>query len=119
MRLTNVTVWTKDPHLLRDWYTEHLGMKVIEDTPRFVLVRGEGGAAIGFHVGDPLVTPDRVQFHLEVHDVDHEYQRLRAQGVDFEEPPTNRPWGVRSTAARDPAGHSVELTTTSVTGASS
>src|SRR5918996_1311132 len=64
MRLTNVTVWTKDPHLLRDWYTEHLGMKVIEDTPRFVLVRGEGGAAIGFHVGDPLVTPDRVQFNL-------------------------------------------------------
>jgi catechol 2,3-dioxygenase-like lactoylglutathione lyase family enzyme len=76
-----------------------------------VLLQGDGGAAIAFHVGEPLATPDRVQFHLAVHDVDKEYERLRDEGVSFDERPTDRPWGVRSAAMRDPGGHSVELTT--------
>jgi catechol 2,3-dioxygenase-like lactoylglutathione lyase family enzyme len=111
MQLTSVTVWTRDPHTLKGWYRQHLGFRVLEETPRFVLLQGDGGAAIAFHVGEPLATPDRVQFHLAVHDVDKEYERLRDEGVSFDERPTDRPWGVRSAAMRDPGGHSVELTT--------
>ena len=110
MRFTTVTVWISDPSVLRDWYTTHFGMTVVEETPRFVLLRSDGGAAIGFHVGEPVATPGRIQFHLEVGDVDEEYRRLSEQGVAFEGPPVDRPWGVRSTATSDPAGHSVELT---------
>jgi catechol 2,3-dioxygenase-like lactoylglutathione lyase family enzyme len=110
MRLTTVTIWTTDPTVLRDWYTTHFRMTVLQETTRFVLLGSDGGASIGFHVGEPLETPDRVQLHLEVADVDAEYERLRAAGLEFEGPPEDRPWGVRSTAALDPAGHSVEIT---------
>ena len=110
MRLTTVTIWTGDPTVLRDWYVTHFGMTVLQETPRFVLLGSDGGASIGFHVGEPLATPDRVQLHLEVEDVDAEYQRLVAAGLVFDGPPEDRPWGVRSTAVLDPAGHSVEIT---------
>jgi catechol 2,3-dioxygenase-like lactoylglutathione lyase family enzyme len=110
MRMTNITVWTQDPTAVRDWYAEKLGLKVAEETPRFVMLRGESGAALAFHVGEPLGTPERIQFHFEVDDVDQVYQRLVDQGVTFESPPIQRPWGVRSTTTFDPAGHSVELT---------
>jgi catechol 2,3-dioxygenase-like lactoylglutathione lyase family enzyme len=111
MRLSNVTIWTRDPHALKDWYRQNFGLRVVEETPRFVLLEADGGAGLVFHVGEPLATPDRVQFHLEVEDVDREYRRLRDEGVAFDETPADRPWGVRSATTRDPAGHSVEITT--------
>jgi hypothetical protein len=37
-------------------YATHFGMTVLQETPRFVLLGSDGGASIGFHVGDPLET---------------------------------------------------------------
>ena len=111
MRLTTTTIWTRDPSKLRDWYAEHLGMTVVQETPRFVLLGTDGGGLVGFHIGEPLETPDRVQLHFEVENVDDAYERLTARGVEFERAPEDKPWGVRSAALFDPAGHSVELTT--------
>jgi catechol 2,3-dioxygenase-like lactoylglutathione lyase family enzyme len=74
------------------------------------MLRGSEGAAIAFHIGEPLATPDRVQLHFEVDDVDRVHQDLVSRGVAFDESPVDRPWGVRSATLRDPAGHSVELT---------
>ena len=110
MRLHSVTIWTRDPRALRDFYTTHLGLEVLNETPRFVML-GEraGGAAISFHVGEPLSEPGRVQFHFTVDDVDAAYQRLQQAGVSFDEAPANRPWGLRTASCRDPGGHSVEL----------
>lgn len=109
--MATVTVWTTDPHAVAAWYVEHLGLSVVQETPRFTLLGGDGGATIGFHVGDPLATPERIQFHMEVDDIDSVYERLVGRGLAFDGPPTDRPWGVRSAATTDPAGHSVELTT--------
>jgi catechol 2,3-dioxygenase-like lactoylglutathione lyase family enzyme len=109
--IATVTVWVEDPAPLAEWYVEHTGLTVVQQTPRFVLLGGDGGATIGFHVGTPLATPERVQFHVEVDDVDAVADRLTAAGITLDEPPTDRPWGVRSTSCTDPAGHSVEFTT--------
>lgn len=111
MRLSNVTIWTPDPAQARDWYAKHFGFAVVEDTGRFVLLDDGHGSSIAFHAGE-MADPGRVQFHIEVDDIDAEYARLASEGLDFEGPPADRPWGVRSTATTDPAGHSVELTTT-------
>jgi catechol 2,3-dioxygenase-like lactoylglutathione lyase family enzyme len=111
MRLTTVTIWTRNPAELAEWYTQHMGMRVLQETPRFVLLGSDDGASIGFHVGEPISTPERVQFHLEVADVDAQYERLIAGGLTFDGPPEDKPWGVRSASMSDPAGHSVELTT--------
>lgn len=39
------------------------------------------------------------------------YEHLSAKGLEFDAPPEDKPWGVRSVSLLDPAGHSVELTT--------
>ena len=109
MRFFNVTVWTADPEALRDWYVQHLDLRCTVSSPRFVQLEGEGGAAIAFHVGEPLGNPSAVQFHLEVDDLDRQFETMQANGIDFDGVPVDHPWGVRSVACLDPAGHSVEL----------
>jgi lactoylglutathione lyase len=53
---------------------------------------------------------DAVLLGFEVTSVDAEYDRLRALGVPFEAPPTDRPaWSLRTTHLRDPEGNLVEL----------
>lgn len=110
MRLSNVTIWTSDPAALRNWYSKYLNFSVDHESERFVLLTDDHGGSIAFHAGEPLATPERIQLHIEVDDVDAEYARLTSEGIQFEGAPSDRPWGVRSAATRDPAGHSVELT---------
>jgi uncharacterized glyoxalase superfamily protein PhnB len=50
-----------------------------------------------------------VEVHLEVNDVDEVYSSLKSNGVKFDEPPTNRPWGSRSAGFKDPEGYVVEI----------
>jgi catechol 2,3-dioxygenase-like lactoylglutathione lyase family enzyme len=110
VRFSLVTVFVEDPSSLRDWYTGHLGLTVSSETPRFVqLADNTGRPCVAFHVGEPLGHPAQVQVHFEVDDVDGEYERLRADGVEFQEPPEDKPWGWRVAATRDPAGHTVEI----------
>jgi predicted enzyme related to lactoylglutathione lyase len=42
-------------------------------------------------------------------DVDAEYERIAALGVDWVMPPTTQPWGNRSMIFRDPEGHLVNV----------
>jgi catechol 2,3-dioxygenase-like lactoylglutathione lyase family enzyme len=110
MRFHSVTIWTRSPGALRDFYVTHFGLKVLNETPRFVMLGEDAGrSAIAFHVGEPLSEPARVQFHFAVDDVDAVHRRLSQAGVVFEGPPSNKPWGLRTASCRDPGGHGVEL----------
>ncbi|MCI4347198.1 MAG: VOC family protein [Thermoplasmata archaeon] len=52
-----------------------------------------------------------IVFAIQVKDVDHDYQRLKASGVAIESPPTDRPMmGLRTAQFYDPDGNVVELT---------
>jgi len=44
-----------------------------------------------------------------VADVDVEFARIKALGVDWVLPPTTQPWGKRSMILRDPEGHLVNV----------
>jgi catechol 2,3-dioxygenase-like lactoylglutathione lyase family enzyme len=97
---------------VRDWYLETLGLSVVWKSRGFCMLGGDGGGArLGLQAGDPLERPEQVQLHFEVADVDAEYEDLAGQGVPFEQPPHNTPWGYRVAALRDRAGHIVELYT--------
>jgi catechol 2,3-dioxygenase-like lactoylglutathione lyase family enzyme len=112
MRFSLVTVFVEDPGRLREWYTGNLGLTVSSETPRFVQLADQSGRpCVAFHVGAPPEHPNRIQLHFEVEDVDAEYERLRGQGLAFEERPEDKPWGWRVASVRDPAGHTVELVT--------
>jgi predicted enzyme related to lactoylglutathione lyase len=47
---------------------------------------------------------------LVVPDVDEAYRHLVERGVQFDEPPTNKPWGLRTASLRDPAGYTLTIT---------
>ena len=52
---------------------------------------------------------DGVILDFRVDDVDAEYPRIAALGVDWVMPPTTQPWGNRSMMLRDPAGNLVNV----------
>jgi predicted enzyme related to lactoylglutathione lyase len=61
---------------------------------------------------DPAPGPGRrddIILDFLVDDVDAEYGRIAALGVDWVLPPTTQPWGNRSMMFRDPAGNLVNV----------
>jgi catechol 2,3-dioxygenase-like lactoylglutathione lyase family enzyme len=58
--------------------------------------------------GGPDAAP-RVQFTVEVDDVDATCARLAERGVVLLNGPMDRPWGIRTASFRDPGGHIWEL----------
>ena len=51
----------------------------------------------------------RVQFTIQVSDVDAICAELRHRGVELLNGPMDRPWGVRTASFRDPSGHIWEI----------
>ncbi len=59
-----------------------------------------------------VAAPDggaRVQFTIDVDDVDATCDMLTARGVALLNGPIDRPWGIRTASFRDPAGHIWEI----------
>ena len=59
-----------------------------------------------------VAAPDagaRMQFSIEVDDVNAMCANLRSRGVDLLNGPMDRPWGIRTASFRDPAGHIWEI----------
>ena len=52
----------------------------------------------------------RLQFTLQVEDVDAMCAELTARGVELLNGPGDRPWGLRTASFRDPGGHIWEIT---------
>jgi uncharacterized glyoxalase superfamily protein PhnB len=51
----------------------------------------------------------RMQFTIEVDDVDAMCVELSRRGVELLNGPMDRPWGIRTACFRDPAGHIWEI----------
>ena len=111
VRLGYVTLRVRDVAVTRDWYARNLGLRDVVRRERFALLADEDGPRLGLHEGEPVVHAARMQLHFLVEDVDTLYGALRARGVLFESPPTNKPYGFRVATLRDPDGHAVELYT--------
>jgi predicted enzyme related to lactoylglutathione lyase len=60
----------------------------------------------------PVAPPDsgsRLQFTIQVDDVDAMCAELAKRGVQLLNGPMDRPWGIRTATFRDPAGHIWEI----------
>ena len=64
-------------------------------------------------IGPAVVAPSdagsRMQFTIDVDDVDEMCAELTARGVELLNGPVDRPWGIRTASFRDPAGHIWEI----------
>jgi predicted enzyme related to lactoylglutathione lyase len=69
----------------------------------------QAGALCSGELSLPLAKGCAGTIFLETDDVRRSYEHLSKQGVEFSEPPEERPYGINS-AFRDPPGNSIRLT---------
>ncbi|MDR3310467.1 MAG: VOC family protein [Oscillospiraceae bacterium] len=117
--LVAVNIVSSDPERTADFYRDVLGAVIIED-------RG-GPDRIEIRFGDPgddsvFIVVNRDEgfapqpfnacqgFEFRVADVDAEYARITALGVEVKEPPKSLPWGYRFFHIKDPDGNGVDIT---------
>jgi len=132
-QLTNVTVWVHDQDEALAFYTEKLGLELRDDVtvPEMgnfrwltVGVPGQEGVSIVLMaVPGPPVFDAETQAQLQAlvakgaagglffatDDVQGTYEDLKGRGVEFQQEPTQQPYGIDA-GFRDPSGNQMRMT---------
>jgi predicted enzyme related to lactoylglutathione lyase len=113
--VNSVIIWTEDVKKLAPFYSDTLGLKTSEIGDEFA-VFDLGGAqqlALGVHseVKGRSKEPNRVMVNLDVDDIQSEYERLKAKGVQFVREPSAEPAadGTIIATLQDPDGNTLQL----------
>jgi predicted enzyme related to lactoylglutathione lyase len=116
--LGGATIWSEDLNNLIPFYRDVLGLKVAYEVPGFVGFgeRAEGGGYLSAYLGigthsevkGKTSDPFRHMVGLESDDVDADFERLTAAGVEFIEKPSDS-GGLRIATLQDPEGNVVQL----------
>jgi uncharacterized glyoxalase superfamily protein PhnB len=133
MKIANAQLWVHDQEEALAFYTEKLGMEVRSDVTlaemggfRWLTVAPPGQEDFAIVLmaipGSPVMdgkTAEQVAnlmakgfagtVFLTTDDCQASYEELSARGVEFTEPPEQRPYGIDS-GFRDPSGNSLRLT---------
>ena len=133
IRIGTTQVWVHDQDVAKEFYTKKLGMEVRQDVTmpelgnfRWLTVGPAGQDDISIVLmaipGPPVMdaaTAEQVRdlmgkgfataIFLVTDDCQKSYEELSARGVEFTEPPEQRPYGVDA-GFRDPSGNSFRLT---------
>jgi predicted enzyme related to lactoylglutathione lyase len=112
MNLNFIVVYTQDMEQAKAFYTDALGMSVVDalSSRTFVTLRAENGAMIGLQAKSASKLPPArekggsVELSFEVEDVDATWARWMAKGVEAVAEPIDLPFG-RYCLAKDPEGH--------------
>jgi predicted enzyme related to lactoylglutathione lyase len=110
--LRGATIWSEDLNNLLPFYRDVLGFKVGLQTEGFVVLGdlGTPTLALGTHseVHGRNSDPARHMVGLGTDDVDADWKRLKAVGVEFVEAPTD--YGrLRIATLKDPEGNLLQL----------
>jgi catechol 2,3-dioxygenase-like lactoylglutathione lyase family enzyme len=133
MKISTAQLWVHDQDEALAFYTDKLGMEVRRDVTlpelgdfRWLTVAPPGQEDIAIVLmaipGEPVMdaqTGDQVRelmgkgfagtVFLTTDDCQASYEELRGRGVEFTEPPEERPYGIDA-GFRDPSGNSFRLT---------
>jgi uncharacterized glyoxalase superfamily protein PhnB len=133
IRIANAQVWVHDQEEALAFYTKKLGMEVRVDASfpemgdfRWITVGPSGQPDVAIVLmaipGPPIMdaeTAEQVRtltakgfagtVFLTTDDCRAAYEELTSRGVEFVEPPEERPYGIDS-GFRDPSGNSIRLT---------
>jgi uncharacterized glyoxalase superfamily protein PhnB len=133
MRIANAHLWVHDQDEALAFYTQKLGMEVRVDATmpemgdfRWLTVGPVGQPDVSIVLmaipGAPVMdaeTAEQVRtlmakgfagtVFLTTDDCRGAYEQLKSRGVEFSEPPEERPYGIDS-GLRDPSGNSIRLT---------
>ncbi|HXS45589.1 MAG TPA: VOC family protein [Solirubrobacteraceae bacterium] len=133
IRIANAQLWVHDQDEALAFYTQKLGMEVRADVTlpelgdfRWLTVAPPGQPDVSIVLmaipGPPVMDEATAQqvrelmakgfagtVFLTTEDVQADFEELRGRGVEFSEPPEERPYGIDS-GFRDPSGNSFRLT---------
>lgn len=133
IRIANAQVWVHDQEDALAFYTQKLGMEVRVDASvaemgdfRWLTVGPPGQPDVAIVLmaipGPPMIDAETAEqirslmakgfagtVFLTTDDCRAAYQELSSRGVEFVEPPEERPYGIDS-GFRDPSGNSIRLT---------
>lgn len=115
-----ITLFVEDLDTTKQFYREVFGLPVtFEDADSVVFQFGDTlinllKASAALELVEPAAVADReagsrFQFTIAVDDVDATCAELIRRGVQLLNGPMDRPWGVRTAAFQDPAGHIWEI----------
>lgn len=117
MEFVGICLITRNVPFLADFYSKVLGVEA-EGDDNHVELHTEGAQMTIYSVdGMESLAPLSMQgaghgsftIGFEVQDVDREYERLKALGVEFVKLPATHPWGARSFWFRDPDANIVDF----------
>jgi len=114
-KFAGASIWSEDLNNLLPFYRDVLGLKVVHESPDFVVL-GEDrpdSATLGLgthsevhgHNSDPA----RHMLGLESDDLTADWQRLKEAGVEFIEDPTDYGDDMSIATLKDPEGNLVQL----------
>jgi catechol 2,3-dioxygenase-like lactoylglutathione lyase family enzyme len=130
--LTNVNVWVHDQDEALAFYTEKLGMELREDVTvpemgnfRWLTVGVPGQTDVALTLmavpGPPVFdeeTRDQLKalvakgaaggLFFSTDDVQKSYEELKSRGVEFQQEPTQQPYGIDA-GFRDPSGNQMRM----------
>ena len=110
--LTAVSIWSADLDNLLPFYRDRLGLPVMIESPRFVVLGQPGGPSVGLGTHSEVrgrnADPARHMIGLATDDLAGDWKRLKAAGVEFVEDPTDYDT-VSIATCRDPEGNLVQL----------
>jgi len=133
MKIANAQLWVHDQEEALAFYTQKLGMEVRADVSfpemegfRWLTVGPAGQEDVAIVLmaipGPPMIDEETSKeigglvakgfagtVFLTTDDCRASYEELVARGVEFTEPPEERPYGIDS-GFRDPSGNSIRLT---------
>jgi predicted enzyme related to lactoylglutathione lyase len=139
MRIASAQVWVHDQDEALAFYTEKLGMEIRSDVTlaelgdfRWLTVSPAGQedvAIVLMAIPGPPVFEEETSHQIEslmakgasggifltTDDCQASYEELKGRGVDFTEPPEERPYGIDA-GFRDPSGNSFRLTQVTMPG---
>ena len=118
--ISAITLFVEDLDAAKRFYRAVFGLEVtFEDDQSAVFTFGSTminllKTTAAQELIDPARVADRdagsrIQFTIEVEDVDATCDELRRRGAELLNGPIDRPWGIRTASFRDPGGHIWEI----------
>jgi catechol 2,3-dioxygenase-like lactoylglutathione lyase family enzyme len=114
--ISAITLFVEDLGSSKEFYDRAFGLPIYFEDPNSAVYNFgntlinllEVGEAPSLIAPATVAAPDagsRVQFTIDVEDVDATAAELTQRGVTLLNGPMNRPWGIRTASFQDPGGH--------------
>lgn len=110
MRLNHVTLIVTDFERSAAFYSSLGLVPVVHEPPRYARFRcPDGDETLSIEVTGEAPAAPRAQLFFECADLDGAVAELKAQGLQFDQEPTDMPYLWREARVRDPDGHEIRL----------